>query len=866
MKISLKPAVLVALLAFSMLGVVSCSNQIDARRRGEVTITKGGPVGSADVGGAHGPKALVLHGLGYSLSDDVGALTGPFEDDRFIGSYRALNFTKNLSWEIERNKLKLESKILENYSITNDPYYQKLTNYYTKLGAVSNQLSLMPGYTDGSSEKRDDFLTSLAAHRVYLVQLQSDLQYIQNQFTSGRSTAEVFQQDKLIPRDLLVQILGSPISYGEFTGSSISAYSNNVSSFTSKLLSEGSTESLWVNLDKTCECELEGYPFLKKIKERRDPDFLNKINPNLKGEAFDHAEDDFLENVMKGDLERRIYFVNPDAIMQKIGQALKSSGFLTNSNWFSTNDVLQFAVSNAQPKEAAFAARAADFQMASFMVADQVQNLVESLKKKSTAGFIAWDYHARQPKAYPWDAGLERMIKHTQLAIQFTDQLIEAAGKIMKSELDEVKPSVIKTETYARGYADLTGRAYNRQLRKGTDENPLKLTILLKTLFVKNLGDPIYYANTNREPKSGDLLVIMKMSKQSGGDNAYPLIYQQNFLPDSFVNVNDRIVYGPAAYDGTFMDLQFQLLRASPPSTNTDMIRSGFSSLMSKVALANPEFATISPVVSALFNGIVDSATREQRELEVQWTIPAEESSKSANTDSLLAETGIYIVIKTESRFRSSVDMKAAKALYMSQLVYDPETAKLYWRRSFTDSKRNFSPDNEFRDKTYAVFALVDDYEVSDTLGDTLRKNLATVVGTKNANQIVPQASDLGATMSRLLESSSGLVGSKLGTDDAAKTKLSKWVAAMQKQLYSSETPGYQEGVMKALRSYASPAAQATLGNDIEKWRTAILVPNVDATANKLVLDIKDDAKPADKAADKPVEKAADGAAPKTGN
>src|SRR5690606_31784777 len=100
-------------------------------------------------------------------------------------------------------------------------------------------------------------------------------------------------------------------------------------------------------------------------------------------------------------------------------------------------------------------------------------------------------------------------------------------------------------------------------------------------------------------------------------------------------------------------------------------------------ATVNPEFSAISPVVSALFNGILNAATEEQLELDVRWTIPGEESDKSANTDGLIAETGTYIVIKTESEFRGSVAKGATKPLYLNQLVYDPETCKLYWRRSF---------------------------------------------------------------------------------------------------------------------------------------------------------------------------------------
>lgn len=361
------------------------------------------------------------------------------------------------------------------------------------------------------------------------------------------------------------------------------------------------------------------------------------------------------------------------------------------------------------------------------------------------------------------------------------------------------------------------------------------LTLELKTLFLRyadNLPKRMYSSTRSRniggatagialtgsvEDRRASILVLARVQMEEPREASnYPIIFEPDYAAGHFVNQVDRIIWGPAPYTGKAIDLRFTVLQLR--SLDNNMIENGLKGVTGSIALVNPEFAAISPAVNGLFSSILNAATKDQTELDFSFTIPPPEGAGKADTDSLIAETGHYILIKKEnSRRRGLETLASAKRDTYRKLIYNPKDARLYHRKFYTNPELNFNEDNLFLDQSYAVIVVTDEYDSTDNLGQLLREQVARRVGERRAARIIPDQSEARDLLD-VVRSSTALLNQGTNFSSAA---LEGLTSQLKQELWTPVSDIRREFIVQTLTSHSDATTLATLGTDPEKWKRA---------------------------------------------
>lgn len=379
----------------------------------------------------------------------------------------------------------------------------------------------------------------------------------------------------------------------------------------------------------------------------------------------------------------------------------------------------------------------------------------------------------------------------------------------------------VEIESLAVELAQLTRRNFSRPIvvSKVEGVSPPHLTVILKTLFVRFLEEGL--SEVDPQERCAELLVTCAVKHAGDAEDAvYPLIFEKDFAPGHFVNRHDRIAYGPYPYQGEFLDFRLSVVELD--DLDNAAIMNGLANATAAVGAFNPELAVLSPAVTAIFGTLIREISENDTELDASFTFPGQQGMGKPNVDMMLNETGHYVVLKRENRFRKErLDMADQELLYR-KLIYNAEDGKLYWRRSFSDARSNFIPDNLFKQQTYAVFVITDEYTRGDELGSALRKQVGRALGEARAREIVPDLAQSAKLLQRyhdLRKDKRQFKASEKQLGEADRKAAAKKIADQQEELWKESTEFQKQLLIEALYDQASDDVKERLGKDLEKWK-----------------------------------------------
>ncbi len=413
-------------------------------------------------------------------------------------------------------------------------------------------------------------------------------------------------------------------------------------------------------------------------------------------------------------------------------------------------------------------------------------------------------------------------------AISMIDRLIDAHSIELREVARHFIREKITIEALARHFDQLVPRHPNRKLSVVSDPDspPTRLTVMMKTLFIKYLTE----GSTSVPPQARGAELLVTCAVQNASDIAgddgtvMPVVYEPHYAPGLFVNVRDRIVYGPKTYNGSFFNIELSVVELDGLANSA--ISKGLDLAIDVLGKAQPELAAISPFVSTFFKGVLNSLTEDDIELKFQFTIPGPEGKGKADVDFLIAETGHYIILKKENETRDEYNTKASVNRYTNRdLIYNPEDGLLYHRVDMENPKNNFIPKNIFRDQTYAVLVVTDEYAEEDNLGEALRKRLSKQLGEDRSSDLIPTVAQANTLLDNYQSFSSALVladGAKLDQDTQRQRHLT--VKDQQKKLWSSSSDLTKTFIVRGLYDLADEETQSALGQSIDAWKRANLV------------------------------------------
>lgn len=433
-------------------------------------------------------------------------------------------------------------------------------------------------------------------------------------------------------------------------------------------------------------------------------------------------------------------------------------------------------------------------------------------------------------------APFRRAISDTQGLLISARSMIDRLVDSHALELREIARHFIKEKTeiesQARRFDQLVPRHPNRRLDMVSDPGspPTRLTVMLKTLFIRYLDD----GSVSSQPEGRGAELLVTCAVQNASDVAaddgtvMPVVYEPHYSPGHFVNVRDRIVYGPKTYNGEFFNIELSIVELD--SLANSAISDGLDLAIDTVSKAQPELAAISPFVSTFFRGILNALADDDIELKFQFTIPGLEGKGKADIDFLIAETGHYIILKKENVTREEYETAKSINRYTNRdLIYNPEDGLLYRRKDMENARNNFIPSNIFRDQTYVVLVVTDEYTQEDNLGEALRKRLSKQLGEDRSTDLIPTAAQANALLDSYHALRSGLTldnGAQLDQESVRQRHLT--VQDQQKKLWSSGSDLSKTFVVRGLYELATPQTQQALGTDITSWKKANLVVGAD--------------------------------------
>lgn len=429
----------------------------------------------------------------------------------------------------------------------------------------------------------------------------------------------------------------------------------------------------------------------------------------------------------------------------------------------------------------------------------------------------------------------KRMINEVQIRIRNSIDLINRVLRIHADEMADLArdhvDAKIQLEALARRFDRLVPRHPNRKLAVVDDPKlpPTRLTVLLKTLYIRYLseGSP----SIPPERRGTELLVTAEMQTaddvNAGNGQVSPVVFEPHYAPGMFVNVRDRIVYGPRTYTGQFFNVRLSVVELDGLANSA--ISNGLSMAMDAVTSFQPELGVVSPFVTSFFRGVLNAVTEDDVELKFEFTLPSPEGKGKADVDLLLAETGHYIILKRENPEREEYNALRANRRYTdNDLIYNPENGLLYYRKDMENPQNNFVPENLFREQTYMVLVVTDEYASEDRLGEALRQRLSTALGEERARELIPDRDTTLAVLQGLGQLSEGALPGGAALSDADRHARSQEVELRQEELWSSSSDFSKAAVIHALSEAATDRAKQALGTDLEAWKQAALVVRAD--------------------------------------
>lgn len=428
---------------------------------------------------------------------------------------------------------------------------------------------------------------------------------------------------------------------------------------------------------------------------------------------------------------------------------------------------------------------------------------------------------ADPPLEYDFERHLDLLNIEIQKALGEIRVVLEALREPLRQIASTFIAERVEIEGMAVEVAQVTRRNFSRPIvvPKAEGASAPHLTVILKTLFVRFLEEGL--SDVEPQERCAELLVTCAVKHGGNAEDAvYPLIFEKEFAPGHFVNRHDRIAYGPYPYQGEFLDFRLSVVELD--DLDNAAIMNGIANATAAVGAFNPELAVLSPAVTAIFGTLIRELSENDTELDASFTFPGQQGMGKPNVDMMLNETGHYVVLKREnSSRRERLDMADQELLYR-KLIYNAEDGKLYWRRSFSDARANFIPDNLFKQQTYAVFVITDEYTRGDELGASLRKQVGRALGEARAREIVPDLAQSAKLLQRyhdLRKDKRQFRESNLSEVDR-KTE-GKKIADQQEELWKDSTELQKQLLIEALYDQASEDAKARLGKDLEKWKRA---------------------------------------------
>ena len=419
---------------------------------------------------------------------------------------------------------------------------------------------------------------------------------------------------------------------------------------------------------------------------------------------------------------------------------------------------------------------------------------------------------------------LETLINSSHYQI---NHLLGDLAKVMAVISRQFSNDKIDIEVMARRFDTLVPRFPNRPLLPAIEPSdpPTRLTMILKRVFVKYLSG---HEVLNSNEKDTSLLITFEVKDAesvSQGGALSPVVLERHFLPNHFVNVHDRIIYGPRIYNGDFFNVKISIVKMN--GLNESAIGDGLDMAMEAAGKMAPGLTAVSPFVSTLFRGVLNSVSKDDMELEFQYLIPGPEGKGKADVDMLIAETGHYIILKRENPVRNGVKTGLSSRRYSdNDIIYNPEDGYLYYRKDMETPRNNFLPENLFKEQTYMVFVLTDEYVTDDNLGEALRNQLSKSLGAERSRQLIPDAQSTNMAISNYTQSLNNKTPEGVILDGASIRKKRINLEKKQDLLWGASSDFQKTMIVEALWANATSELKQALNKDINGWKKAQLTVN----------------------------------------
>ena len=434
----------------------------------------------------------------------------------------------------------------------------------------------------------------------------------------------------------------------------------------------------------------------------------------------------------------------------------------------------------------------------------------------------------RVVEVMPYKSMINRIQNGSRSALYLINEILNSYKAEMALLAREYINEKVRLESLVKHFDQLVPRHPNRKLIvvKDAKKPPTRLTVLMKTLYIRYLSEGS--TNVPPEERGTELLVTCEVesAEDVGDSTVMPLVYEPHYSPSNFVNVRDRIIYGPKTYKGDFFNVKISIVELD--DLNNSAISSGLDQAVDVVGKAKPELSAISPFVTTFFKGIINGLMENDIELKFEFTIPGPEGKGKADVDMLVAETGHYIILKRENDTRKEYHVEKARIRYgPNDLIYNPEDGLLYYRLDMENPRNNFNPDNLFKEQTYMVLVVTDEYATEDNLGMALRKRLAQTLGEDRSRQLIPDFKSAQKMLDNYSETQQQLsTPANANLDGREKRLMLNQVQSQQDSLWSSNSELNKAVIVRSLFEQSAPRARQLLKENLESWKKAILVVN----------------------------------------
>ena len=446
--------------------------------------------------------------------------------------------------------------------------------------------------------------------------------------------------------------------------------------------------------------------------------------------------------------------------------------------------------------------------------------------KKTTQLQSQWAQ--RVVEVMPYKSMINRIQNGSRSALYLINEVLNSYKTEMALLASEYINEKVRLESLVKQFDQLVPRHPNRKLIvvKDAKKPPTRLTVLMKTLYIRYLSEGS--SSVRPEKRGTELLVTCEVesAEDVGDSTVMPLVYEPHYSPSNFVNVRDRIIYGPKTYKGDFFNVKISIVELD--DLNNSAISSGLDQAVDVVGKAKPELSAISPFVTTFFKGIVNGLMENDIELKFEFTIPGPEGKGKADVDMLVAETGHYIILKRENDTRKEYNVESARKRYgPNDLIYNPEDGLLYYRLDMENPRNNFNADNLFKEQTYMVMVVTDEYAAEDNLGMALRKRLSQTLGEDRSRQLIPDFKSAQNMLDNYSETQQQLSTPVNANLDGREKRLRlNQVQGQQDSLWSSNSELNKAVIVRSLFEQSAPRARQLLKEDLESWKKAILIVN----------------------------------------